>query len=107
MFFTHLVNSVQAIYQLRKTQNSWYKPLDFVQTFPSMEGWQLGLGDGNDWSIDSDAIDSLLSAGSLEPLSCFREWMNRLVWKDRWLVDLASNDKLAMQQSHYHSVSCQ
>ena len=48
MFFTLLVNSVQASYQLRKTQKSWYKPLDFVQTLSSMAGWQLGLGDGND-----------------------------------------------------------
>ena len=43
MFSTLLVNSVQASYQLRKTQKSLYKPLDFVQTLPSMAGWQLGL----------------------------------------------------------------
>ena len=79
--FSHLVNSVQASYQLRKTQKSWYKPLDFVQTLPSMAGWQLGLGDGNDGSINSDVKDSLFTAGSLEPLSCFSEWMSRLVGK--------------------------
>ena len=48
MVFTLLVNSVQASYQLRKTQKSWYKPLDFVQTLPSMAGRQLWLGDCND-----------------------------------------------------------
>ena len=43
MFFTLLVNSVQASYQLRQT-----KPVDFVKTLTSMASWQLGLGDGND-----------------------------------------------------------
>ena len=48
MFFTLLVNSVQASYQPRKTQESWHKPLDFVQILPNMVGFKLGLGDGND-----------------------------------------------------------
>ena len=47
MFFTLLVNSVQASYQLR-TQKSWYKPLDFAQILPSLAGGQPGLGDSND-----------------------------------------------------------
>ena len=57
MFLTLFVNRVQASYQLRKTQKSWYTPLDFVQTLPSIAGWQLGLGDGHDRLIDSDVKD--------------------------------------------------
>ena len=48
MFFTLLVNSVQASYQLRQTKKSLHKPVDFVKTLTSMASWQLGLGDGND-----------------------------------------------------------
>ena len=61
--------------------------------------------------IDSDV--SLFSAGIVEPHpASLNEWMNERMnewigWceKDRWLVDLSSNDKLAMQQSHCHRVS--
>ena len=57
MFFTLLLNSVQASYQLRKVGIS---PWMFFQILPSMAGWQLGLGDGNGWLIDSDVKDCLL-----------------------------------------------